>query len=44
MYDPSTQDRNVLFNGLSSPHGMVVDPTTGYVHIIILSLHGIIKC
>ena len=38
MYDPSTQNRNVLFNGLSSPRGMVVDPTTGYVHIIILSL------
>lgn len=33
VYDPSTQDRNVLFNGLSSPRGIVVDPTTGYVFI-----------
>lgn len=38
VYDPSTQARKVLFNGdLSEPRAIVVDPTTGYVIISIMS-------
>jgi len=31
VYDPETQVRRVLFDvGLTEPHAIVVDPTTGY--------------
>ena len=34
VYDPLTQARRTLFDvGLSQPHAIVVDPTTGYVNV-----------
>ena len=33
VYDPTTEHRRTLFNstaGIRNPHGIVVDPTTGY--------------
>ena len=35
VYDPSTGVRRVLFDvGLTEPHAIVVDPTTGYEYVI----------
>ena len=34
VYDPETQARRVLFVGLSQPHAIVVDPTSGYDNVI----------
>lgn len=36
VYDPVTRVRRVLFDvGLSAPYAIVVDPTTGYVALLL---------
>ena len=38
VYDPTTEYRRTLFNstaGIRNPHGIVVDPTSGYSKLMI---------
>lgn len=43
VYDPTTEYRRTLFNstvGVRNPHGIVVDPTSGYGKLIITLPNG----
>jgi len=38
VYDPETRYRRILYNsadGLREPSGIVVDPTTGYIIVLL---------